>query len=114
MIKNCNLTITALYRQYSLPKDININYNQVDRYKDTLELCSNIINNHSKEFILIGDDNVDTLNDNNSYRNYNNHEIKDLRHKFLIDNSLVSHHNKPTFIGKVRYPALITCILIVI
>ena len=91
--KTDKLTIAAYYRQWSLPKDININYNQTDRYKDATDICTNILKNTSNEFILIGDDNIDTLSDNNAYRNFNNHEIKEIRHNFMIDNSLISHHN---------------------
>ena len=98
--KTDKLTIAAYYRQWSLPKDINIIYNQTDRQKDTTNICTNILKNTSNEFILIGDDNIDTLSDNNAYRNFNNHEIKEIRHNFMIDNSLVSHHNKPTFYRK--------------
>merc|ERR1712240_786429 len=82
------------------PKDININYNQTDRYKDVRDICTNIIKNTPNEFILIGGDNIDILNDNNAYKNFNNHEIKEIRHNFRIDNSLVSHHNKATFYQK--------------
>ena len=94
------LTIAAYYRQWSLPKDININYNQTDRYKDATDICTNILKNTSNEFILIGDDNIDTLSDNNAYKNLNNNEIKEIRHNFMIENSLVSHHNKATFFRK--------------
>ena len=94
------LTIAAYYRQWSLPKDIITNYNQVDRYKDATEICTNIIKNTSNEFILIGDDNIDTLSDSNAYKNFNNHEIKEIRHNFMIENSLISHHNKATFYRK--------------
>merc|ERR1712240_971213 len=82
------------------PKDININYNQTDRYKDVRDICTNIIKNTPNEFILIGGDNIDILNDNNAYKNINNHEINEIRHNFIIDNSLVSHHNKATFYQK--------------
>ena len=98
--KTDKLTIAAYYRQWSLPKDININYNQTDRYKDATDICSNILKNSSNEFILIGDDNIDTLSDNNAYRNFNNHKIKEIRHNFMIDNSLISHHNKAPFYRK--------------
>ena len=74
--KTDKLTIAAYYCQWSLPKDISINYNQVDRYKDATEICTNIIKNTSNEFILIGDDNIDTISDSNAYKNFNNHEIK--------------------------------------
>ena len=95
--RNDKLTIAAYYRQWSLPKDITINYNQTDRYKDATDICTNIIKSTSNEFILIGDDNIDTLSDTNNYNNFNNHEIKEIRHNFMIENSLISHHNKATF-----------------
>ena len=95
--KNDKLTIAAYYRQWALPKDITINYNQVDRYRDATDICTNIIKSTSNEFILIGDDNIDTLSDTNNYNNFNNHEIKEIRHNFMIENSLTSHHNKATF-----------------
>merc|ERR1712243_279347 len=41
--RNDKLTIAAYYRQWSLPKDIIINYNQTDRYKDATDICTNII-----------------------------------------------------------------------
>ena len=98
--KTDKLTIAAYYRQWSLPKDININHNEKDRYKDVTEICTNILKNTSNEFILMGDDNIDILSDNITYKNFNNHEIKEIRHNFMMDNSLVSHHNKPTFYRK--------------
>ena len=104
--KTDKLTIAAYYRQWSLPKDININYNQTDRYKDVTDICTNILKNTSNEFILIGDDNIDTLNDNNAYKNFNNHEIKEIRHNFMIENSRISHHNKATFYRKVQESCL--------
>ena len=64
--KNDKLTIAAYYLQWSLPKDINTNYGQVDRYKDVTEICTNILKSTSNEFILIGDDNIDTLSDSNA------------------------------------------------
>merc|ERR1712240_970481 len=95
--KTDKLTIAAYYRQCSLLKDININYNQTDRYKDATDICTNIIKSTSNEFILIGDDNIDTLSDTNNYNNFNNHEIKEIRHNFMIEDSLISHHNKAEF-----------------
>merc|ERR1712163_29638 len=41
-----------------------------------------------------------TLSDNNAYKNFNNHEIIEIRHHIMIDNSLISHHNQPTFYRK--------------
>ena len=38
--------------------------------------------------------------DSNAYKNFNNNEIKEIRHNFMIKNSLISHHNKPTFYRK--------------
>ena len=32
----------------------------MDRYKDTTDMCTNIIKHPPNEFILIGDDNIDT------------------------------------------------------
>ena len=98
--KTDKLTIAAYYRQWSLPKDFNINYNQTDKYKDPTNICTNILKNTSNEFILIGDDNIDTLSNSNAYKNFNNHEIKEIRHNFMIDNSLISHHNKAIFYRK--------------
>ena len=46
---------------------------------------------------MIGDNNIDTLSDNKAHNNSNNHEIKKLRHNFMIENSLISHHIKATF-----------------
>merc|ERR1712240_701961 len=66
--KKDKLTIAAYYSQWSLPQDININYNQTDRYRDVTDICTNIQKNTSNEFILIGDD-------NNAYKKFNNHEI---------------------------------------
>ena len=54
------------YRQWSLPKDTITTYNQVDRYRDATEICTNILKNTSNKFILIGDDNIDTLSDSNA------------------------------------------------
>ena len=65
-----------------------------------LKYAQTLKKNTSNEFILIGDDNIDTLSDSNAYKNFNNHEIKELRHNFMIDNSLISHHNKATFYRK--------------
>ena len=73
---------------------------QTDRYRDATDICTNIIKSTSNEFILIGDDNIDTLSDTNAYKNFNNHEIKEIRHNFMIENSLISHHNKATFYRK--------------
>ena len=46
---------------------------QTDRYRDATDICTNIIKSTSNEFILIGDDNIDTLSDTNAYKNFNNH-----------------------------------------
>ena len=102
--KKDTLTITAYYRQWSLPKDINASYNQIDRYKDAIDICTNIIKNTPNEFIMIGDNNIDTLSDNNAHNNFNNHEIKELRHNFMIENSLISHHKRATFTEKGKHP----------
>ena len=45
--KTDKLTIAAYYIQWSLPKDININYNQTDRYKDATDIYTNILKNTS-------------------------------------------------------------------
>ena len=62
-----------------------------------MDTCTNIIKSTSNEFILVGDDNIDTLSDNNAHNNLNDHEIKEIRHNFIIENSLISHHDKATF-----------------
>ena len=72
--KNHILTIAALYRQWSLPRDINTMDSQTDRYKNILDICTSILNNTSYDFIMISDDNIGTLNDNNFHENYTNHE----------------------------------------
>ena len=77
----------------------------MDRYRDATDICTNIIKSTSNEFILIGDDNIDTLSDTNNYNNFNNHEIKEIRHNFMIENSLTSQHNKPHSIGKDKLHA---------
>ena len=62
-----------------------------------MDTCTNIIKSISNEFILVGDYNIDTLSDNNAHNNLNDHEIKEIRHNFIIENSLISHHDKATF-----------------
>ena len=62
-----------------------------------MDICTNIIKNTPNEFILIYDNNIDTLSDNNAHNNFNNHEIKEIRNNFMIENSLISHQNKSTF-----------------
>ena len=51
----------------------------------------------NNDVIIVGDDNIDTLKDNNKYNIYNNHDLKDLRQQFLIDNDVAQHNFKPTF-----------------
>ena len=39
----------------------------------------------NNDVIIVGDDNIDTLKDNNKHNTYNNYDIKDLRQQFMID-----------------------------
>ena len=59
-----NTTVTSIYRQWSIPKSITINNNHmespINRYKCIIDICENIIKNN-KEMIIIGDDNIDTI-----------------------------------------------------
>ena len=50
-----------------------------------------------RDIIIVGDENIDTLKDNNKYNNYNNYELKEMRQQFFIDNNLTQHNFKPTF-----------------
>ena len=79
-----------------IPTDIQYN-RQTYRYDRTLKNFETIIKD-SNDVIIVGDDNIDTLKDNNKYNNFNNFEIKDLRQQFLIDNDLTQHNFKPTFV----------------
>ena len=88
-----NVTLIAHYRQWTLPlTPTDLQYNrQTYRYDRTLKNFETIIKDNN-DVIIVGDDNIDTLKDNNKYNNYNNHELKDLRQQLLIDNDLTQHN----------------------
>ena len=64
-----NFTIISQYRQWNLPRDINIvnklDNNQCTRYQNYVQMCENILK-RGNDTLIIGDDNID------SYNNYNN------------------------------------------
>ena len=74
-----NVTLIAHYRQWTLPlTPTDAQYNrQTYRYDRTLKNFGTIIKDNN-DVIIVGNDNIDTLKDNNKYNNYNNHELKDL------------------------------------
>jgi len=45
---------------------------------------------------MIGDDNIDTLNDNNNHYKHKDKDIKDIRDDFKINNNLSTHNHKAT------------------
>ena len=67
------------------PTDLQYN-RQTYRYDRTLQNFAQIIKDNN-DIIIVGDDNIDTLKDNNKYNNYNNFELKDLRQQFLTPHS---------------------------
>lgn len=97
--KTTNITIAAHYRQWNIPKQLQnmTSETQIDRYNRTINIFQKILDNSKNDFLIFGDDNIDTLNNNNIYNNYRLNDLKQLRDSFLINNNLVSHHNKPTF-----------------
>ena len=97
--KTNKITMIAHYRQWSIPKELlklTVD-SQINRYNATIENFENIIKNNKYDVIIMGDDNIDTLNSNNFHNNFKNHEIKDIQDNFLINNNMISHHNKATF-----------------
>lgn len=106
--KTSKITVIAHYRQWSIPKELlNITIDsQINRYNTTIEIFENILKTNKNDIIIVGDDNIDTLNSNNFHNTFKNHELKDIRDNFLINNNLVSHHNKPTFFRKGKQSCL--------
>ena len=51
----------------------------------------------NNDVIIVGDDNIDTLKDNNKHNIYNNYDLKALRQQFMIDNDMTQHNFKLTF-----------------
>ena len=92
------LTFIGHYRQWNIPMTPHdIRYNgQTYRYDRTLKTFNTYMKDNN-DVIIVGDDNIDTLKDNNKYNIYNNFELKDLRDQFLIDSDMTQHNFKPTF-----------------
>ena len=61
-----------------------------------MDTCTNVIKSTSNEFILVGNDNIDTLSDNI----FNNHETKKIRHNFIIETASYHTMIKPHFTEK--------------
>ena len=68
-----NVTVISHYRQWTLPMTpTDLQYNrQTYRYDRTLQNFAQIIKDNN-DIIIVGDDNIDTLKDNNKYNHYNN------------------------------------------
>ena len=58
------------------PTDLQYN-RQTYRYDRTIKMFETILKDND-DIIIVGDDNIDTLKDNNKYNNYNNYKFKDL------------------------------------
>ena len=72
-----------------LTKNIHIDNDydtQTKHYAKTLSTIESILK-----------DNIDTMNDHNSFNN-NINELKNIRDNFIIKNNLKVHNHKPTFI----------------
>ena len=65
-----------------------------------MDICTNIIKSTSNEFILVSNDNIDTLSDNNAHNNLNDHEIEAIRHNFIIETASYHTMIKPLFTEK--------------
>ena len=58
-----------------------------------MDTCTNVIKSTSNEFILVGNDNIDTLSDNN----FNTMKQKKIRHNFIIETASYHTMIKPHF-----------------
>jgi len=98
--KNSHLNIIGHYRQWQLPREIQNNAQQYNtqefRYTKTIEIFNNILDDRH-DTVIIGDDNIDTLNNHNLYHNSNNILIKNTRDEFIIKNNITVHNKKATF-----------------
>ena len=92
------MTLIAHYRQWKIPvTPTDGQYNrQTYRYDSTINMFETILKDNN-DIITVGDDNIDTLKDNNIHNNYGNYELKDMRQQFLINNNLTLYNFKPTF-----------------
>lgn len=80
---NKNITISAIYRQWKLPSTIVCNEHnmtsQNSRYSKFISNCEKILSTQNSKLIILGDDNIDSLNNHNLSSNFNNNELKDIR-----------------------------------
>ena len=65
---------------------------QTFRYDRTIQTFQTFMKGNN-DVIIVGDDNIDTLKDNNKHNIYNNYDLKDLRQQFMIDNILTFNYN---------------------
>ena len=77
------------------PDDTRYN-GQTFRYDRTIKTFQTFMKDNN-DVIIVGDDNIDTLKDNNKHNIYNNYDLKDLRQQFMIDNDMTQHNFKLTF-----------------
>ena len=81
------------------PDDTRYN-GQTLRYDRTIQTFQTFMKDNN-DVIIVGDDNIDTLKDNNKHNIYNNYDLKDLRQQFMIDNDMIQYYFKLIF--KVMY-----------
>ena len=62
--------------------------NQVNIYSKFIDNCQKILSQHNN-FIIMGNDNIDSMNNHNLSHNYNNFELKDIRDQFLVNNNVM-------------------------
>ena len=92
------MTLIGHYRQWNIPMiSDDTRYNgQTFRYDRTIKTFQTFMKDNN-DVIIVGDDNIDTLKDNNKHNIYNNYDLKDLRQQFMIDNDMTQHNFKLTF-----------------
>ena len=98
--KNKPILDSSIYRQWSLPKSLNIPnsnniYNQTTRWQSVINKWQKV-HNENKEIIIMTDDNMDHNNQNfnNSYKISN---IKEITHNFLTNNNYTIHNETNTY-----------------
>merc|ERR1712240_705471 len=98
--KNKPILIASIYRQWSLPKTLNIQnsnniHNQTARWESVLKKWE-ATNKENKEIIVMTDDNMDHRN-NNFNNNFRINITKELTSKFISNNNYTIHNKENTY-----------------
>ena len=98
-------------------EEINTNKAKIEDLANRVQILKNKSNNIKKSYMdaletVITDKNDTTAEaatkqqSNNFHNNFRNHELKDIHDNFLINNTFISHHNKPIIFRKDQQSCL--------